>query len=222
MFQWYYEGIPLLCSLFKSDLCFFSFCLTEGFHPLLPIVSFSLSLPSATVCVVSCEVPVTLDTSAGVNVLAEGPCTQSWIPTFRAKGRISFSKCLDGKYVTRMENDPGENRWDVFKPATGVCVIYFFSHTRCESRYGVRSPGQQRYYLSGERSPGAVHLRSDAKSPLIRFTVCYVSLSPSHGDTEMTDLYTAKSVLTKGGRPNTHAHTRYYFWWVNVVEVLTI
>lgn len=53
--------------------------------------------------------------------------------TFRAEGRISFSKCLAGKYVTRVETDPVKNRWDVFKRATGVCAICFLpSHTHSE------------------------------------------------------------------------------------------
>lgn len=66
-----------------------------------------------------------MDADAGLNAHAEGPSMWSWIPTFRAEGRISFSKCLAGKYVTRLETDPMKNRWDVFKPATGVCVICF-------------------------------------------------------------------------------------------------
>lgn len=87
-------------------------------------------LPSATVSVILWEAPVILDTDAGPNVCAEGPLTRSWIPTFRAEGRISFSKCLAGKYVTRLETDPVKNRWDVFKPATGVCAICFLpSHS---------------------------------------------------------------------------------------------
>lgn len=80
-------------------------------------------LPSATVFVSSsllCEAPVILHTDAGLDVHAEGPLTRSRIPTFRAKGRISFSKCLTGKYVTGLETDPVKNRCDVFKPARGA------------------------------------------------------------------------------------------------------
>lgn len=94
-----------------------------------PLSPAFLPLPSATVSVIVCEAPVILDTNAGLNVHAEGPSMRSWIPTFGAEGRISFSKCLAGKYVIRLETDPVKNRWDVFKPVTGECAIYFFSHT---------------------------------------------------------------------------------------------
>lgn len=70
-----------------------------------------------------------------LNVYAEGPSTRSWIPTFRAEGRISFSKCLAGKYVTRLETDPVKNRWDVFKPLPQqqcVCDLFLPSHTHSQ------------------------------------------------------------------------------------------
>lgn len=82
-------------------------------------------LPSATVAVILCEAPVIMDTDAGPSVHAEGPSTWSWIPAFTAEGRISFSKCLAGKYVTGLETDPVKNRRDIFKPTTGVCVCVF-------------------------------------------------------------------------------------------------
>lgn len=116
------------------------FCLTEesyqppDYTPLYFNLSSILSpsahpLPSATVSVVSCEAPVILDTDADLNVHTEGPSTWSWIPNFRAEGRISFSKCLADKYVTELETDLMKNRWDVFKPSTWVCVIYFSPRT---------------------------------------------------------------------------------------------
>lgn len=140
----YQEAPLLLLSLFRRF--FFRpisvFWLTEescrppGYAHRHFILSSPLSpsahpLPSATVSVILCEAPVILDTDAGLNVHAkQGPSTRSWIPTFMAEGRISFSKCLAGKYVTGLETDPVKNRWDVFKPATGACVIRFFPHTR--------------------------------------------------------------------------------------------
>lgn len=138
----YQEAPLLLLPLFLRN--FFSIpsqfsgrqsCRPPGYAPPNFNLSSLLSpsahpLPSATVSVILWEAPVILDTNAGPNVHAEGPSTRSWIPTFRAEGRISFSKCLAGKYVTRLETDPVKNRWDVFKPATGVCAICFLpSHT---------------------------------------------------------------------------------------------
>ncbi len=103
--------------------------------------------------VLSCEAPVILDTDAGLDVHAEGPTTRNWIPTFRAEGRISFSKCLAGKYVTRLKTDPVKNRWDVFKLAAGACAICFSPHTHLKIE---SVPCQQRDCLSRVSSPGAV------------------------------------------------------------------
>lgn len=151
----YQEALLLLLSLF-SRIPFFHpisvFWLTEescrppGYTPHHFNLSSLLSppahpLPSATVSVILWEAPVILDADTGLNVHAEGPSTRSWIPTFRAEGRISFSKCLAGKYVTGLETDPMKNRWDVFEPATGVCAICFFPHTH--SKVECQSPASR-------------------------------------------------------------------------------
>ncbi|KAM7415034.1 hypothetical protein PAMA_019724 [Pampus argenteus] len=74
----------------------------------------SINPPSALsyrLCFGFCEAPVILDTDAVLNVHAEGPPFVEELDskTFRAEGRISFSKCLSGKYVAGLETDPVKN-----------------------------------------------------------------------------------------------------------------
>lgn len=100
---------------------------------LSPVAHF---LPSATVSVILCEAPVILDTDAGLSVPAEGPSVWSWVPIFRTEGRISFSKCLAGKYVTRLENRYREKQVGCFKTRRwSVCDLCLPSHTHLKVKW---------------------------------------------------------------------------------------
>lgn len=89
----------------------------------------ALSLPPATVSYHSMKLQSFWTLTPAWMYKPRGPTKRSRIPAFRAEGRISFSVCLAGKYVTGLEADPAKNRWNVFKAATRAWVMCFFTHT---------------------------------------------------------------------------------------------